>query len=348
MATARNSRICRATVLTIITCLFSFPAYAKYSGGTGEPNDPYQIATAADDAQAFDAFAQWLRRFEIGKSELLMEDRRVSIAVPKVRESWDVFAEGVHLATARRPAMLRLMRENPRLALNQAMSWYEWVILPQQVRDLVEELFSEMGDLEVVPDCRPLSERQGPWQTHRVTMRGRTFDAFVYGRRQGMASKYGIPLQGVVLNGQVVLWESPVMPLTPETLAVARELFPDGNARDHSWWTGQPLGFEARVALCGGRLYHFASEEEVQALANTLAEAESLLGPNTVLRAFAAAAGPDVFDTAVFEHIVATEASAWTETPKRVLAMRLDYTPSQGTPFTQQELAHVRHFVDSF
>jgi hypothetical protein len=24
------------------------PATAKYSGGTGEPNDPYQIATAAD------------------------------------------------------------------------------------------------------------------------------------------------------------------------------------------------------------------------------------------------------------------------------------------------------------
>jgi len=28
--------------------LFSGPAQAKYSGGTGEPNDPYQIATAAD------------------------------------------------------------------------------------------------------------------------------------------------------------------------------------------------------------------------------------------------------------------------------------------------------------
>jgi hypothetical protein len=28
--------------------LIAFPAQAKYSGGTGEPNDPYQIATAAD------------------------------------------------------------------------------------------------------------------------------------------------------------------------------------------------------------------------------------------------------------------------------------------------------------
>jgi len=38
----------RTLFLTLITCLFVLPAYAKYSGGTGEPNDPYQIATAED------------------------------------------------------------------------------------------------------------------------------------------------------------------------------------------------------------------------------------------------------------------------------------------------------------
>jgi len=38
----------RALLLTLTTCLLVLPAHAKYSGGTGEPNDPYQIATAAD------------------------------------------------------------------------------------------------------------------------------------------------------------------------------------------------------------------------------------------------------------------------------------------------------------
>jgi hypothetical protein len=38
----------RTLFLILITCLFVLPAYAKYSGGTGEPNDPYQIATAED------------------------------------------------------------------------------------------------------------------------------------------------------------------------------------------------------------------------------------------------------------------------------------------------------------
>jgi len=40
----------KITILFILFTVFSFsrPANAKYSGGTGEPNDPYRIATAAD------------------------------------------------------------------------------------------------------------------------------------------------------------------------------------------------------------------------------------------------------------------------------------------------------------
>jgi hypothetical protein len=38
----------RVLLLTLTTCMLALPAFAKYSGGTGEPNDPYQIATADD------------------------------------------------------------------------------------------------------------------------------------------------------------------------------------------------------------------------------------------------------------------------------------------------------------
>ena len=48
MATARISRIPGAITLLITILSLSLPAYAKYSGGTGEPNDPYQIATPED------------------------------------------------------------------------------------------------------------------------------------------------------------------------------------------------------------------------------------------------------------------------------------------------------------
>jgi hypothetical protein len=48
MATARKPQI-QCAILSAFTILtLSLSAYAKYSGGTGDPNDPYQIATAED------------------------------------------------------------------------------------------------------------------------------------------------------------------------------------------------------------------------------------------------------------------------------------------------------------
>jgi hypothetical protein len=38
----------RAVLLTLTTCLLVLPVQAKYSGGSGTAQDPYQIATAAD------------------------------------------------------------------------------------------------------------------------------------------------------------------------------------------------------------------------------------------------------------------------------------------------------------
>ena len=46
MATAKNSRILRTIPLMIVVFFASIPAYAKYGGGSGEPNDPYLIYTA--------------------------------------------------------------------------------------------------------------------------------------------------------------------------------------------------------------------------------------------------------------------------------------------------------------
>ncbi len=48
MATSRHTRVLRIIPFLIAVCLVSFPAQAQYSGGTGDPNDPYQIATAED------------------------------------------------------------------------------------------------------------------------------------------------------------------------------------------------------------------------------------------------------------------------------------------------------------
>jgi hypothetical protein len=46
MSAAKNSSISNIITCLFAVCLISLPSQAKYGGGTGEPNDPYQIATA--------------------------------------------------------------------------------------------------------------------------------------------------------------------------------------------------------------------------------------------------------------------------------------------------------------
>jgi hypothetical protein len=48
MKSLQNYQIMRTVPLLIAVCLISFPAQAKYSGGSGTADDPYQITTAAD------------------------------------------------------------------------------------------------------------------------------------------------------------------------------------------------------------------------------------------------------------------------------------------------------------
>ena len=48
MVSVQSPRALRTIPFLIAICFLALPVQAKYSGGTGEPNDPYQIATAAD------------------------------------------------------------------------------------------------------------------------------------------------------------------------------------------------------------------------------------------------------------------------------------------------------------
>jgi len=49
ITTILHDRIVRTIpIMIIVVCFVNFSAQAQYGGGTGEPNDPYQIATAED------------------------------------------------------------------------------------------------------------------------------------------------------------------------------------------------------------------------------------------------------------------------------------------------------------
>ncbi|HUS35771.1 MAG TPA: hypothetical protein VM680_10515, partial [Verrucomicrobiae bacterium] len=116
--------------------------------------------------------------------------------------------EGRGVALQRREMMSRLMRENPVEALAQALSWSEWVALPEDVRASVERPFSDTVEFQVLPSCPPREGATNYVHPHRVVIGEKAFDGFVFGSKAQMTSKEQMPARGILLDGIVVLAES--------------------------------------------------------------------------------------------------------------------------------------------
>lgn len=265
-------------------------------------------------------FREWLSRFE---------GAAAAGAVPAA-----LVEEGRTLAAARKPAMMQLMRENPYRALEQSVKWREWTSLPPEVRALVEEPFSESATLSVIPDCRDVNARKTPWQTHSVSMRGDHFAAYVYGHREDMSTKAGTPLQGILLERQIALWESPALVLEGSDLAAAQGVLPDGNDRTRSWITGDVINGAGVAALIGGKIHYFADAGELQQVTSVVTEAEAQPGPHGVAQAWGLVVVPGgTFSPVKFAKEASRAKSIWTETMKRLLIMRVDFTPNTAHPY---------------
>jgi hypothetical protein len=65
MIETKNSRVVRAILLLMTVCLVSFPAQAKYGGGSGEPNDPYLIYTAEQMIAISQNAEDWDKHFRL-------------------------------------------------------------------------------------------------------------------------------------------------------------------------------------------------------------------------------------------------------------------------------------------
>ena len=121
--------------------------------------------------------------------------------------------EGETLATQRRIALIKLIQSDPHHALELAVpnAWRRQ--LPLSVTLHLEQRFSARGDLNVlVADdfARGKSEIQ-----RTVTIGGRNYRAFVYGRRVHQASLQSVPLYGIILDGLMALHENNVRRLEP-------------------------------------------------------------------------------------------------------------------------------------
>lgn len=302
------------------------------------------------EPDVFDAFDGWLMRLHVARATTGGE-------VPA-----SLVAEGEQLAMARYPDMLALIESDPQQALQRSITWADRAALPEAVADWVEQPFSGLGDLSVVPVCD--GHPDGQAERRFVDWgNGEGWTAHVFGQRMSQPTKAGTPMQGVVLGAQAALHPAPLEILHPEDLAVVLPCFPLANpdpARDFA--TGDPLGPGAVTVLGGGRLFRFrdkpaASEFIARAGAldqltvagtgsaivfQALDQAEGRSLPaRWPARIPADLLGPDGFDLALAEQAVEDASLDWTTGCKNVLVIQVDFADKPGAPIDHATLARI-------
>ena len=130
------------------------------------------------------AFSDWAERFLAGD---------VSASISR----------GEALAWKRRDAMLELIESDPEKALSLAVP-FEWrVALPQNITRHFEQWVDARGDLTVAVATD--FERGGAKVYREATVDGKSFKAFVFGRRNNQVSQTRIPLHGITLGGKMAV-----------------------------------------------------------------------------------------------------------------------------------------------
>jgi regulation of enolase protein 1 (concanavalin A-like superfamily) len=157
---------------------------------------PVSSPAAPSDGE-IGAFAAWSRAY-LAASET---DRPTLVA------------EGSRLATARRPVFKKLIQEDPRLALEEAVPMVVRQQLPGEILALLENRVNGVGALRVYQGVPP-EGAPSPAKTltfHEVEMRdGPTYRAHIYGRRSEKTTwTPGASLNGVSLDADFAVNENP-------------------------------------------------------------------------------------------------------------------------------------------
>lgn len=232
-------------------------------------------------------------------------------------------SQGRDLAAARRGALLALMRDDPRLALQMAVPPGLQAELPAEVRAHLERRIDARGDLEVSIACLGTET----WVERSAVVDGTRYDAHVFGRRSRIATKTGLPLHGIVLDRTMALEET------------AYRVLDDGEKSS--------LGVATdRLAVnLGGQVVALSSSGELAALEERLHAAEATPGPGLDLPVQADTGDP-------VERLPGTAAvnspASWINGDKRVLWLKLEFPDELGAPATDEALAASAAAVDEF
>jgi len=297
------------------------------------PASPAIPSPATPPGNVAGALQQWLREYQAVSGLPTNEPRRIAL-----------LELGSQLAEARRTWMKQTIREHPEQALQQALRFDEYAALPEAIRARVERPFSGRAEYVYLPICAgPNGEQPATGIDHVSQLSlpdGTEAEAFTYGQRATIMSKHRLPASGIVLDGIAAVNDGVFRVVQPQERAVVRAQFEAGQMDlTRSLASGQPIAGDGVLALAGDKLFAFSDPQEAQQFNTRLAALDAKPGPragSSVLYYEALPADLNgAFNLTAAESYAIEQASAWTETRKKVFLIRVDFSDVQGAPVTQ-------------
>ena len=228
--------------------------------------------------------------------------------------------------------MQRWMHEDPARAWAQTLPLNVYAGLPKEIADVIEQPIAGTGDIIALSGCGSGKP------SHQWHLNGERLHLHPFGRRIGLPTKRDVSAFGIRIDTDVVLDPSPVHRLTSSEFEAAASLFEIGprgvttDALDGRETTGNTR------ALVGNQVLAFEDPRSAANLEATMQGTEALLGPDTLkpIRALLASGG-DV-DLPNLYSLAENVSSQWTETPKKVLFLRVDFSDVSGNPIGDTDL----------
>ena len=280
----------------------SVAAPAVIAGKTVNPSKPIAL---------FHDFAHWVQLFTNSSASLM---------------------DGERLAWQRREAMLDLIQNDPKKALELAVPFDLRQQLPSQITKFLETQVDGRGDF-LVAVATDFSS--GGTATYRNIQIGENhYQAFVYGRRSSQSSRLSIPLHGISLDGKMAVSTEPLRLLSvSEAKALDKTIVQSdpvcsvsgkaANWRDQKVYAENGGGV---MCFCGTDHYDLVNQQWAMAEKGHLAAS----GDGTTIGT------PTVAD------------DAWTHGNKSVLYMRVNFPDDLTEPISEAEAYTAMDGVNTF
>ncbi len=263
----RFSCLVPVLVMVVLIAVYLLPESEKVEPDAAYLTEKNKVlptdVISKEEKATFQRFADWMRAYRGGNRDP------------------EFIRDGRALAKLRGEAMLSLVKMDADAALDRAIGYADYSVLPSSIQALVEEPFTMRGDTELLAICD--DDQQTPEYRHYAYDRGGVrFKVGPHRQWRTGLSKLDVPLQGIKLEGWMAIQPQVFDRVEGRDADWAIRHLPNGNPDANSdFLTGDPMDGDPVIALSGGRVYRFANETSLSNLETELKELDRLPGGNT-------------------------------------------------------------------